>query len=102
MALRQRIIPLDGLPVNVATGITVNCAYWFLRIAGNAQDLKIDGVTCDYLGTGGAVSIDYPPLFDAHGRPVMWNQRLAFTPTGTVKGVVILVYLDEALPDGPR
>jgi hypothetical protein len=45
--------------------------------------------------------IDFPPVFDAEGRPVMWNHELAFNGAGAaIAGVVVQVYWDPDTPKG--
>ncbi len=112
MAIRQRIIQLQGLPLDRPSTITIDGAYWFLRLqlfGGLLEQWTIDGNLCTRMVTSGAlggntacVAIDYPPLFDGRGRPITWNQVLEINPAGReVTGCIIIVYLDDSLPETP-
>lgn len=107
MALRYTVFPLDGLPIGVPVPLVLSCDYWFLRVGLGADKLTIDGVNGENFGTldgsaKAAVSIDFPPIFDANGRPVRWNQRIVFLASTSIRGSVVQVTDDAGLPQGPR
>lgn len=107
MAIRTRFIDLNAYGTGTFT-VVLNCAYWSLRanirgdsvhtIDGSLMLLMVNGVNPD--GTVN-IAIDYPPIVDADGRPVMWNQVLKFNGGGTsIRGTLMLTYWDPALPGG--
>jgi hypothetical protein len=106
MAMRVKFLDLSGYDPTKPFKVTINCAYWFLRITDASLSATVDNCPVVKLVTGqGAdkplAGIDFPPVFDAEGRPVMWNHELAFNGAGAaIAGVVVQVYWDPDTPKG--
>ena len=109
MALRFKVIDLLGYPAGVPFPITIDCAYWMLRITEATLAIDtMDGVPLNTFGTLTAsgnydVVIDFAPVFDGNGRMVPWNQVVYFNLASPPKGAsVILVYDDPGLARTPH
>lgn len=106
MAQRMRVIDLESLPVHVPSKITIDGAYWFLRALDLGAEYTLDGMPLRNFGSQidivglVAVQMDFPPIFDAEGRPVTWNQVLTIVPKSTaIKGTITIVYIDPSLEE---
>lgn len=108
MALRFEITDLTGFPVNTPKRVDLNGCAWFLRIVRPQAGQSMNGTPLVNLVTGSdsggndLLALDFPPIFDGSGRPVMWNQGLHFLFTvPVIAGCVIQVYWDPDLPAQP-
>lgn len=108
MAMRVKFVDLSGYANTRPFKISIRCAYWSLRATGAVRGaFSIDGVDASLLANGldsldqpNTIELDFPPVFDEMGKPVMWNHQLNVNPNGnTVAGCVVLTYFDPALPE---
>lgn len=106
MALRVQLIDLRGYDSTKPFKISLNCAYWSLRVHRvNGGGQTLNGVDLEALATGldstdnaDTVAIDFPPVFDEMGTPVPFNQVLDFNPNGTgIRGAIVMTYWDPSL-----
>ena len=102
MKQRQKIVDLAGYSTAAPFRVTLDCAYWSLRITNARVGVLVDGIAVESLGVFDPntadtdVAIDFPPVFDAQGRPIPWQSELVVTPAVStpLAGSVILVYID--------
>jgi len=108
MAMRLKYIDLEGIPANVPYKITLQCAYWSIRVfnlrLGNAT-LNGSDLTMMANSTFGAeegtVSIDFPPVFDENGRPCMWNDEIVIFKTVAILGSITMAVWDPSRKESP-
>lgn len=89
--------------------VKIDCFEWKLRVAQyNKNTATINGQPLDSLGsfTNAAkatdmIAIDFGGHVDGRGKPINYNDQLVFANFGGVAlfASVILIYLDETLPD---
>ena len=109
MALRFKVIDLLGYPAGQPIPITIDCSYWMLRVS-DAKPVSdtMDSVPLAMLGVlNGSgnfdVELDVPPVFDANGHIVPWNQVVYFSLTDPPAAAsVVLVYDDPGLAPTPH
>lgn len=102
MKQRQQIIDLSGFPTGAPFQVPIKCSHWFLRVFTDRTDQTMDGVSFFRMGPVDAstsivaVEVDYPPIFDEHGKPVVWDHIVWFNPgDNALNGVIILVHVDQ-------
>jgi len=107
MGLRFEFTDLQSLPGDRPSRIDLNGCGWRLYLQRIASTQTVNGLPITLMSTGidnqgDLMELDFPPIFDATGRPVMWNQGLYLHPNGTgFRGVLVQIYWDPALPVQP-
>jgi hypothetical protein len=110
MALRLKIIDLSGSDGTIPFTVPVDCAYWSLRVITDGSTAQtMNGTPLTRLITSARnndtpiVAVDFPPVFDAKGKPVMWNDQMVFNGAGLpILGTITLVYDDPGLAPTPH
>jgi len=93
------LVPTTGVPRK----FTLDGAYWILKVQNALDTQTLDGASLRRYGSvtqvagAAAYNVDFQtlPIFDATGKPVMWNQEVTFRSTATtITGTLTIVYWD--------